>query len=199
MPQHPDPRLAPTLPAQQEREAPISDALDLFESTSSQPPPMHHELTHEQLLMQDTLPPAPMVGNARELLALAGEFALDNDDARASQRNSHATEYRGGAAQVERLGRGTDTDRAPRFHLREISDLTDDEVARELTELIGTEGAHVERRILLYLSRRHFTLGLAAYGPVSLHDGRNNVKEMREEAADFLFYFGKEQLEQQCR
>lgn len=130
------------------------------------------------------------------MLALAGGVALDGGDARSSEHCASTT-YRGTAAS-EHLGIG-DTDKVPAFHFDQISDMSDDEVELELASLLATEGARVERRIMLYLARRHFTLGLSAYGPVKLFDGRDNVKEMREECADFLFYFGKEQLEREAR
>lgn len=188
-----DPRFLPTVPAHllPPDSEPVSE--EVVEFASSQPP-MHHALTKAQLMMTETVPPLPMIGNARELLELAAETALDGGDALASVR---ATRYRGEPVQDD-LGTH-ETDKVPAFHFDAISSMTDDEVETELAELIATSGAHVERRILLYLVRRHFTLGLAAYGPVKLNDGRDNVKEMREEAADFLFYFGKHQLEKECR
>ncbi len=192
MPLHP--RQLPTLPAQADSEQTLTQLESPLPQFASSQPPMHHALSQDELMMVKTLPPAPMVGNARELLELAAGLALDSGDAVTSER---CTQYRGEPTQDE-LGTH-ETDRAPAFHFDAISHMSDDAVAEELEQLLATPGANVERRIMLYLARRHFTLGLAAYGPVKLFDGRDNVKEMREEAADFLFYFGKQQLEQECR
>jgi len=73
-----------------------------------------------------------------------------------------------------------------------ISSLSDEEVARELLSLISPTELRVERRVLLYLARRFCVLGLRCYGPAALEDERDNVLEATAEAADLLFYLGRE-------
>lgn len=192
MPPLQDPRQLPTLPAQGDSEVTLTQLESPLPEFASSQPPMHHALTQDELMMVKTLPPLPMVGNARELLRLAGDTALEHGDALTSER---CTQYRGEPTEDD-LGTH-ETDKVPAFHFDAISHMSDDAVAEELEQLLATPGANVERRIMLYLARRHFVLGLAAYGPVKLFDGRDNTKEMREEAADFLFYFGKDQLERE--
>ena len=84
---------------------------------------------------------------------------------------------------------------APGGGCKPIAQLTDSQVLAELRELIAVPSATVERRILLYLVRRYFDLGLRCYGPVQLHDGRRNRIEAFQELADLLFYLGKDAIE----
>jgi len=98
------------------------------------------------------------------------------------------------ASEVDSSLEEADTDRPPPPD--PIHSLTDGQVLSELAELIATPEAVVERRILLYLVRRYFGLGLRCYGPVRLHDGRRNRTEAMAELADLLFYLGKQAIEE---
>lgn len=85
-----------------------------------------------------------------------------------------------------RLQRDTEAVPAP----RPINELSDPEVLAELHERIEAAGAVHERRILLYLVRRYFGLGLRDYGPVQASDARDPLLDANEKLADLMFYIG---------